>query len=99
MYNIREISMTHGNFDERKQILFSYNHLLYLKKLYKYIKEFNKDRNFLYYEMQFINILLIKLQNLTNIYNLDIEGFYQEILNDNCSSKIFKDFIINLQKY
>jgi glycosyltransferase involved in cell wall biosynthesis len=52
MYNIREISMTHGNFDERKQILFSYNHLLYLKKLYKYIKEFNKDRNFLYYEMQ-----------------------------------------------
>ena len=49
--------------------------------------------------MQFINILLIKLQNLTNIYNLDIEGFYQEILNDNCSSKIFKDFIINLQKY
>ena len=83
MYNIREISMTHGNFDERKQILFSYNHLLYLKKLYKYIKEFNKDRNFLYYEMQFINILLIKLQNLTNIYNLDIEGFYQEILNDN----------------
>ena len=99
MYNIREISMTHGNFDERKQILFSYNHLLYLKKLYKYIKEFNKDRNFLYYEMQFINILLIKLQNLTNIYNLELEEFYQEILSDNCSSKIFKDFIINLQIY
>ena len=99
MYNIREKSMTHGKFDNKKQILFSYNHLLYLKKLYKNIKEFNKDRNLLYYELKKIHFLLIKLQNLTNIYNLDIKEFYQEILDDKYSSKIFKDFIINLQHF
>ena len=99
MYNIREKSMTHGEFDNKKQILFSYNHLLYLKKLYKNIKDFNKDRNFLYYELQIISILLIKLQNITNIFNFEIKQFYKEILNDKFSSKIFKDFIINLENF
>ena len=96
MYNIREKSMTHGEFDEKKQILFSYNHLLYLKKMYKYYKEFNKDRNFLYHEIRKIKILLIRLKNFTNIYNYELNNFYKEILEDNRSSKYFKRFIINL---
>jgi hypothetical protein len=96
MYNIREKSMTHGEFDVKKQILFSYNHLLYLKKMYKYYIEFNKDRNFLYHELRKIKILLIRLKNFTNVYNLEIKNFCQEILNDNRSSIFFKNFIIKL---
>lgn len=96
MYNIREKSMTHGKFDVKKQIIFSYNHLLYLKKMYKYYKEFNKDRNFLYYELRKIKTLLIRLKNFTNIYNLEIKNFCQEILDDNHSSILFKNFIIKL---
>ena len=99
MYNIREKSMTHGEFDVKKQILFSYNHLLYLKKMYKYYKECNKDRNFLYHEIRKIKILLIKLKNFTNIYNYELNNFYKEILEDNCTSKYFKNFIINLSLF
>ena len=96
MYNIREKSMTHGIFNDKKKILFSYNHLLYLKIFYRYLKEFNKDRNFLYYELKEINILLIQLKNITNIYDLELKEFCQDILEDKLSSQYFKDFIINL---
>ena len=99
MYSIREKSMTHGEFDIKKQILFSYNHLLYLKKMYKYYKEFNKDRNFLYHEIRKIKILLIRLKNFTNIYNLELKNFYQEILDDKYSSKYFKNFINKLKLF
>ena len=54
MYNIRQFSMTHGNSSKTKRELFCYNHLLYLKKLYSFIKKFNKSRNFLYYELRSI---------------------------------------------
>ena len=93
MYNIREISMTHGESDDKKKILFRYNHLLYLKLFYKYIKDFNKDRNFLFYELKKINMLLLELKNLTNIYNNDIRQFYLEILEDSLTSQLFKDYI------
>ena len=93
MYNIREESMTHGIFNTKKNILFNYNHLLYLKKLYSYIKEFNKDRNYLFYELKKINKLLLTLKNITYIYSTDIDNFYKEILDDSNSSELFKDFI------
>ena len=96
MYNIREKSMTHGEFDVKQKILFNYNHLLYLKMMYKYYKEFNKDRNFLYHELRNMKRLLISLKNITNIYNLEIKNFCQEILDDNHSSILFKNFIIKL---
>ena len=95
MYNIREKSMTHGEFDVKKQILFSYNHLLYLKKMYKYYKEFNKDRNFLCHELKKIKMLLIRIKNFTNIYNLEIKNFCQEILEDNHSSIFLKILLLN----
>ena len=40
MYNIREGSMTHLR-TKNHSILFDHNYLLYIKKLYKYIKDFN----------------------------------------------------------
>ena len=68
MYNIRKTSMTHGKKIKKNKILFYYNHLLYLKQLYFYIKDFNKNRNFLYYELIEINKQLLKLINfLINI--------------------------------
>jgi hypothetical protein len=93
MYNIREESMTHGTFDLKKDILFNYNHLLYLKKLFRYIKEFNKDRNFLFYELKVTNKLLLKLKNITYIYNADINNFYKEILDDYNSSELIKEYL------
>lgn len=38
------------------------NHLLFFQIFYKYIKEFNKDRNFLYYEMMDLNRFLVDIK-------------------------------------
>ena len=82
MYNVRKNSMCHGKANLKKKILFNYNHLLYLKKFYKYIKDFNKERNFIFYELIKINKLLIELNSITRKYNRDIKKFYNDILED-----------------
>ena len=99
MYNIRQISMTHGNSSKTKRELFCYNHLLYLKKLYKFIKQFNKSRNFLYYELRSIYLLLITLQKNPIIYKNEINQFYDEVYKDNNASIIFKRFIKKMQSF
>ena len=96
MYNIRKISMTHGKKSNKKKFLFYYNHLLYLKKLYIYIKQFNKDRNFFYYELIEINKQLLRLYNYFNKYKKEILSFYNIILNDIYISEKFKDDLKNL---
>ena len=93
MYNIREKSMTHGKTNKTQKILFDYNHLLYIKLFYRYLKEFNKDRNFLFYELKTINVLLLRLKNFTDIYNSHIKNFYKEILEDPFCSQSFKEYI------
>ena len=98
MYNIRETSMTHGKKDHTKIELFCYNHLLYLKMLYKYIKDFNKPRNILYYELKSIYLLLKHLIKI-NKYKKEIKNFFNEIYKDNNSSKNFKKYIKYLDSY
>ena len=98
MYNIRQKSMTHGFFDKKKKILFNYNHLLYLRRFYLYLKDFNMDRIYLYYEILAINKLLRSLKNLTNLYDKELKIFYKDILNDNFCSKKFKKLIIKISK-
>jgi len=98
MYNIREKSMTHGKRDKIKNILFCYNHLLYLRKFYVLLKNFNKNRIILHNELLDLNKRLIKLNELTKIYNEEIKDFYNEILNDKYALKIFKDDVIKYYK-
>lgn len=92
MYNIREHSMTHGKKSIRKKIIFCYNHLLYLDKLYNFIKNFNKSRRILYNELIDLNKRLIKLNKLT-LNNSEILLFYNKILNDKYAFKNFKNYI------
>ena len=99
MYNIREKSMTHGKSNRKKKILFNYNHLLYLKKFYSYLKDFNKNRNFLFYELIKINKLLFELNNITSKYNEDIKIFFKDILEDQNSSELFKKYTKNLTNF
>lgn len=102
MYNIREHSMTHGKKSKKKQIIFCHNHLLYLSKLYKFIKNFNKNRRILYNELADLNKRLIKLYKLTK-NSSEILLFYNNILNDKYTPKYFKDdvktFISEMEKY
>ena len=95
MYSIRKVSMTHGKKKKKNKIFFYYNHLLYLKQLYIYIKDFNKDRNFLYYELIEINKQLLKLNKFSNKYKKEILEFYKQVLNDTFISKKFKEDLKN----
>ena len=98
MYNIRQNSMTHGKANNKKIEIFCYNHLLYLKKLYTYIKNLNKSRSILYYELISIYLLLIRLNKIKR-YKKEIKKFYNEIYSDKNTSKIFKEYIKYMASY
>ena len=97
MYNIREISATHGEKDVNQKILFDYNYLLYNKILYNFIKDFNKDRNFFFYDLKRTNSLLLELRNLSKLKS-EVNDIYKEIRKDRKISKEFNDFLLNLLK-
>ena len=90
MYNIREKSMTRGNRTIVNEILFCYNYLLYFRKLYIFIKNFNKKRKILFYELLDLNKRLEMLNYLTKRKMKEIFIFYNEILNDKYAFSQFK---------
>jgi glycosyltransferase involved in cell wall biosynthesis len=98
MYNIREKSVTHGVKDKKQKILFDYNYLIFNKILYGVIKDFNKDRNFLFYDLKRTNSLLLQLRKLSSKLKPKVNEFYKEIIKDNKISKKFKNYILNLLK-
>ena len=52
LYNIRKNSMSRTDNSKKQDLLISYNYLLYFKLFYKYIKDFKKDINFLFYDLK-----------------------------------------------
>jgi len=101
MYNIREKSMTRGNRTIDSEILFCYNHLLYFRKFYTFIKNFNKKRYILFYELLDLNKRLELLNYLTKGKNQEILFFYTELLNDKYSfsqfKRVVKIFTLNIK--
>ena len=100
LYNIRKISMSHGDGGNKLKIIRSINYLLYFQIFYKYIKEFKKSRNFLYFELKdFKKYLLdIKNYNLTN-YIPTVINYLNEIINDKYASIYFRNFTNQLLLY
>jgi glycosyltransferase involved in cell wall biosynthesis len=101
MYNIREKSMTRGNRTIVNEILFCYNYLLYFRKLYIFIKNFNKKRKILFYELLDLNKRLEMLNYLTKRKMKEIFIFYNEILNDKYAfsqlKRVVKIFKLNIK--
>ena len=100
LYNIRETSMSNGDGGINLNKIRSINYLLYFQVFYKYIKEFNKDRNYLFYEMQNLNNFLINIKdyNIKKYKEITIH-FLNEIIKDKCISYIFKKYLKNLLQY
>jgi len=98
MYNIRENSMTHGKKKKKEKILFAYNYLLFNKILYHLIKDFNKDINFLFYDLKRTNSHLLELKKLSKNLKSQVNEFYKEVRKDKNISKEFNDFLLNLLK-
>lgn len=97
LYNIRKNSMSNGKNGKKHDIIVSINYLLYYKFLYRYIKDFNKDLNFLYYDIKQFSFFLtniIKL-NITEYIPILID-FYKNIINEKNISKQFKKYIISI---
>ena len=93
LYNIRKDSMSRIDVGNKHDLSVGYNYLLYYKFFYKYIKDFKKDLNFLFYDLKLTYSFLLKFKelNATN-YILKTNKFFNEIINDDISMN-FKIFI------
>ena len=93
LYNIRNLSMSHGDGGKELKIIRSLNYFLYFQIFYRYIKEFNKNRNFLFFEMKdFKNYILdIKNYNVTK-YIPEVINYLNEIIKDKYASVYFKNY-------
>jgi glycosyltransferase involved in cell wall biosynthesis len=100
MYNIRPVSMSHGEGGVQLKQVRAINYLLYFKILYRYIKLFEINRRILFNELRNLKrfIYSIKDDNL-NIYRNSMRCFLNEILSDNFVDKIFKTFVVELLLY
>ena len=94
LYNIRQFSITRLNQTREYKIKKCISFFLYYNCLYRYIKEFNKDRNYFYYELEVFGFEIIKLKKY-NIkkYLYNATSMFKEIINDNKITFIFKHFI------
>ena len=94
LYNIRKNSMSRTNNDNKHDIIISINYLLYYKLFNRYIKDFHKDINFLYYDMRVFTPILLKFKEykLPN-YNSILISFINEIKNNNNLSNEFKSYL------
>ena len=96
LYNIRKVSMSRGEGGIKLKEIRTINHYMYFSLFYKYIKDFNKDRNFLFYEMKDLNhyILYIKDLNMKQYIFKEIE-FLKVLMRDANISEEFKEYIKN----
>jgi len=76
------------------------NYLLFLKFFYKYIKDYNKDRNFLFYEMRNLHDSLLELKDKYMIHYIPNEiALLNQILEDKKISNEFEIYLKNLKLY
>jgi glycosyltransferase involved in cell wall biosynthesis len=100
LYNIRKASMSRGEIGINIKKIRIINHFYYFNIFYEYIKEFHKDRNYLFYEMKNLKhyILFIKDYNLTEYIPKQIK-FMEKIKKDKYTPYGFKLFLDELLSY
>ena len=100
MYNLRTVSMSHGDGGIELKKIRAINYLLYFKIIFRYIKQFDINRKSLLNELRNLKrfIYFIKDNNMT-VYENHTKNFLNEILNDYFADKIFKSFVVELLLY
>ena len=100
LYIIRQKSITNGIKENNHLKLITINYLMYYKLFYRYIKDFNKNLDYLYYDLSCFKSNLLKLKELNIVeYIPDAFKFFNSIINNKKCSKDFKNFINNLVLY
>ena len=99
LYIIRKVSMSRGGGKKSKKLR-AKNYFEYFELFYKYIKDFNKDINILFYEMINLEgfILKIKKANMTT-YIKSYLLLMEKIINENILKDDFENYLINLSFY
>ena len=97
LYNERAASMSRGFMSKNHRIKQDISFYLYFKLLYKYIKDFDKDRNFMYYEINTNQMRIIEFKNLNiSDYIEKVKLLLYQIKNDDKSSELLKKLIHKL---
>ena len=99
LYIRRNNSMSRGGEDELKKIRII-NYYTYFKMFYKYLRDYNKDIHFLFYEMKSLQgqILGIKNYNLTSYIPKQL-NLIESIIQENALSNEFEAFLQNLSSF
>lgn len=96
LYNIRKKSMSRINIGSRHDLIVSYNYLLYYNLFYRYLKDYKKDLNFLFYDLKSNYFFISKFKDLNDSYYIKKTIlFLNKIIKENISLD-FKNFIINV---
>ena len=99
LYIKRKVSMSRGGGKKLKNLR-AKNYIFYFKLFYKYIKDYNKDINILYYEMKDLEYILLKVKNYNNTKYLRIHlNLLKKILKENNLSIQFKNYLQNITKF
>ena len=94
LYNIRNVSMSRGEGGIELKKVRTINHYQYFFILYKYLKDFKKDRNFLMYEMKDLNHYVLFIKDLDmKEYIIKEIIFLKDLLRDKYVSKEFRRYI------
>ena len=99
LYIKRKKSMSRGGGRKLKELR-SKNYYFYFQLFYKYIKDFNKDINILFFEMQNLErfIIQFKNSNLTK-YKRVQQNLLKQILKENTLTNEFETYLQNLSIY
>jgi len=96
LYVRRNVSMSRGGGENLIKTRAT-NYVFYLLIFYKYIHDYNKDINFLFYEMKNIekNLLIIKEYNM-NKFKQILLNLISQIQHENSASDEFQAYLLNL---
>ncbi len=93
LYYVREKSSSRLSNDLNHNVLISYNYLLYFKLFYKYLKDFKKNLNFLFYDLKISFQFLFILKKLKAKNYLSTSIIFLKEISKNKISIDFKIFI------
>ena len=100
LYTIRKDSSSKGDGSKKLKEIRAMNYLFYFKLFYKYIQDYNKDINFLFYEMNSLNEYILELKESKMIHYKQIQiNLIQQILNEKNISIYFKSYLENILMY
>ena len=97
MYNIRKNSISHKYEGLGTNLKIAHCMLFFYKLFYRYIKDFKKDLNYLYYDLKVFDYYLkyIKKYSSHSIEKAPVINFYKNILKEKNISSYFKIYAEN----